>query len=180
MPPRDSANTRAVYIALCDNRRLDLRRPIPALAFASEYLKPLSALAHRIITGDYHRSSVLGPSQAAQTPRWATPAQGGIRTALTRKAVEADAQSARRRWTRMPGPSSGVPMNSMPAASRAAWILLKVDAVDCGMPSIASILLTVFVATPARVASDSALSSRALLAARICIPVSIDAPINVH
>ena len=57
MPPRDSADTFDTRMALRDNRCLDLRRPVPPLAFAREYLEPLRALAHRIITWDYHRSS---------------------------------------------------------------------------------------------------------------------------
>ena len=69
MSPRDSADTLAASIAFRDNRGLELGRPFPPLAFAGEYLEPLRALAHRIITRDYHRSSALGPNQAAQTPR---------------------------------------------------------------------------------------------------------------
>ena len=82
MPPRDSADTFDTGIALRDNRGLDLRWPVPSLAFAREDLEPLRALAHRIITRDYHRSSALSPNQVAQTPRWASPTQGGARTAL--------------------------------------------------------------------------------------------------
>jgi len=43
----------------------------------------------------------------------------------------------------MPGPSSGVPMNSMSAASRAVWILERVVAVVFGMPSDVSMRRTV-------------------------------------
>ena len=57
MSPRDSADTLAASIAFRDNRGLELGRPFPPLAFAGEYLEPLRALAHRIITRDYHRSS---------------------------------------------------------------------------------------------------------------------------
>ncbi len=83
MPPRDSADTFDTGIALRNNRGLDLRWPVPPLAFAREDLEPLRALAHRIITRDYHRSSALSPNQVAQTPRWASPTQGGGRTAHT-------------------------------------------------------------------------------------------------
>ncbi len=43
--------------ALRDNRRLLRVGPVAALAGASEYLEPWSAIARRIITRDYHRSS---------------------------------------------------------------------------------------------------------------------------
>jgi len=87
MSPRDSADTLAASRALRDNRRLDLRWPVTPLTFAREYLETLRARAHRIITRDYHRSNALSPNQAAQTPRWASPTQGGGRTALTRLAA---------------------------------------------------------------------------------------------
>lgn len=59
---------------------------VPAIDAAfdvEQVIKPLIALAHRIITRDYHRSSALGSSQAVQTLRWASLAQGGNRTVPT-------------------------------------------------------------------------------------------------
>jgi|GEM_PF-2545130 hypothetical protein len=47
----------------------------------------------------------------------------------------------------MPGPSSGVPMNSMPAASRADFKAIKFARVVVGTPSPVSALVIVLVLT---------------------------------
>ncbi|MDE2562525.1 MAG: hypothetical protein KGL48_09805, partial [Sphingomonadales bacterium] len=47
------------------------------------YLEPLRALAHRIITRDYHSSSALPPDQGAKTRRCASGTQGGVAAPLT-------------------------------------------------------------------------------------------------
>ena len=57
MPTSYSSNPLAAWPALSDDRSLLRVGPVAALASASEYLKPPSTLAHRIITRDYHRSS---------------------------------------------------------------------------------------------------------------------------
>jgi len=57
MPASDGRNPLAAGPALRDNRRLLRVGPVAALAGASEYLEPPSAIDHRIITRDYHRSS---------------------------------------------------------------------------------------------------------------------------
>lgn len=80
----------------------------------------------------------------------------------------------------MPGASSGLPMNSMPAASKAACSFINVATVVCGVTSDASILLTVFEAIPARTANASALQFSALRAALIWTPVIIDRIDFVH
>lgn len=74
----------------------------------------------------------------------------------------------------MPGRSVGVPMNSMPAASRATWMSLKVDDRLGGTPSTASNLITVLTATRALSANSCADQLSAARAERICKPVSID------
>jgi transposase len=56
MPARNSADSLAPRTALCNNRSLYLRRPLPPLACAREHLEPLHTPAHRIITRDYHSS----------------------------------------------------------------------------------------------------------------------------
>lgn len=48
----------------------------------------------------------------------------------------------------MPGPSSGVPMNSMPADSRADFNLVTVDIRASGKPLLASIVEIVLKDTP--------------------------------
>ena len=76
-----------------------------------------------------------------------------------------------RRWIRMPGASSGDPMNSMPAASRATRIRLSVLAFDDGTPVEASIVTIVLRTKPASIASCSADQPSAALPARICSTV---------
>ena len=83
IPARHGTDAFAARIALRDNRRLHFGRPIPPLAPTREYLKPLRAPAHRIITRDYHSSSALPPDQGAETPRCASNLQGGARAPLT-------------------------------------------------------------------------------------------------
>ena len=67
----------------------------------------------------------------------------------------------------MPGPSSGVPMNSMPAASRAAFMALILGFVLFGIPVSDSILLIVLTLTPLSLDSSSALSFTPWRAERI-------------
>lgn len=71
----------------------------------------------------------------------------------------------------MPGRWSGVPVNSMPAASRAAITLVKLPERLGGTPSIASNLTIVAVPTLAASANFFTGQPKAPLAARICIPV---------
>ena len=78
------------------------------------------------------------------------------------------------RWMRIPGPSLGLPINSMPAASRVVWIAEIVATVVGGIPKVASIRRTVLDAIPACCAKVSALQLRALLAALIWTPIIID------
>lgn len=83
MPTSNGTDAFKPGIALGDNRRLHLGRPLAPLASPREYLEALRAPAHRIITRDYHSSSALPPDQGAKTRRYTSTAQGGRRTALT-------------------------------------------------------------------------------------------------
>ena len=83
MPASNGTDAFKPGIALGDNRRLHLGRPLAPLARAREYLEPLRALAHRIITRDYHSSSPLPHDQRAKNRRYASTAQGGRSTTLT-------------------------------------------------------------------------------------------------
>lgn len=73
----------------------------------------------------------------------------------------------------MPGPSSGVPVNSMPAASSVFWISIRVEERLGGTPSDCSNLWIVGWLTPEISASFDADQLRAARAARIWIPVII-------
>ena len=75
---------------------------------------------------------------------------------------------------RMPGRSSGVPMNSMPAVSRAFCKVARFALVLLGSPSDASIRLIVLILTPVVVANSATLQRSACLAVLICADVSID------
>lgn len=88
MPASHGTDPVPARIALCNNRGLHFGRPLSPLARARKHLEPLRALAHRIITRDYHSSSALQPNQGAETRRYASNAQGGGRTALTNELVE--------------------------------------------------------------------------------------------
>jgi hypothetical protein len=79
-----------------------------------------------------------------------------------------------RDWSRMPGLSSGVPMNSMPAASNAVFSCTNVEVRLCGNPSNCSNLLVVRTPKPDFSASSSIVHRSAALADRICVPVIID------
>jgi hypothetical protein len=83
MPASNRTDAFSPRIALGDNRRLHLGRPLAPLARARKHLEPLRALAHRIITRDYHSRTVLPPDQGAETRRYTSTAQGGHGTALT-------------------------------------------------------------------------------------------------
>ena len=87
-------------------------------------------------------------------------------------------ESNLRNRTRMPGPSSGVPMNSMPAASNATFISIRVCVRLGGTPSTASNLLMVRRPRPDFSASSSIVHLRAARADRICIPEIIDKSLN--
>ncbi len=67
----------------------------------------------------------------------------------------------------MPGPSSGVPINSMPAASRATLTAIKFLTETSGILSQASILLMVLTLTLAELAMSPTVQRRHCLAARI-------------
>ncbi len=73
----------------------------------------------------------------------------------------------------MPGPSSGVPMNSIPPLSSVFCISTKVEERLGGIPFDCSNLWIVGWLTPERVASFDADQLRAALAALICAPVII-------
>ena len=88
MPASNRTDAFSPRIALGDNRRLHLGRPLAPLARARKHLEPLRALAHRIITRDYHSRTVLPPDQGAETRRYTSTAQGGHGTALTREINE--------------------------------------------------------------------------------------------
>jgi hypothetical protein len=75
---------------------------------------------------------------------------------------------------RIPGRSAGDPMNSMPAASKAALTSSKVDERLGGTLSTASNLLIVLAVTPDLFANSSVVQRRAFLAERIWVPVIID------
>ena len=75
---------------------------------------------------------------------------------------------------RMPGRSSGVPMNSMPAASRAVLMALIVFIDALAPRALASIRLIVFSDSPALTARSCNESPRAALAILICSPLIID------
>ena len=75
---------------------------------------------------------------------------------------------------RMPGRSSGEPMNSIPAASRASFIASTLGRVLVGSPSSASMRLMVRELTPDNSAKESTLKRSADRAERICVPVIID------
>jgi hypothetical protein len=75
---------------------------------------------------------------------------------------------------RIPGRSSGVPMNSMPAASRAVFIALIVFVDALGACPSASIRLMVFSDSSALSASSCNESPSAARAIFICIPLIID------
>ena len=83
MPTSNGTDAFKPGIALGDNRRLHLGRPLAPLASPRENLEALRPPAHRIITRDYHSSSALPPDQGAKTQRYTSTAQGGHRTALT-------------------------------------------------------------------------------------------------
>lgn len=61
-------------------------------------------------------------------------------------------------WIQMPGPSSGVPMNSMPAVSSADWMTFRFGMVLLGTLSSTSIRFIVRTLTPLLFASASALN----------------------
>jgi hypothetical protein len=77
---------------------------------------------------------------------------------------------------RIPGPSSGVPVNSMPAASSADFMSTKLDVRLGGNPSNASYLFIVRPLTPDFWANCSIDHPTAARADRICTPVIIDNP----
>ena len=83
------------------------------------------------------------------------------------------------RFIRTPGKSSGVPVNSIPAASKAFRIFSRVCELLLGTESWDSIRLTVLDAISARPAKSSVVQRSALLAALIWIPVIIDHQIYV-
>jgi hypothetical protein len=83
------------------------------------------------------------------------------------------------RFIRTPGRSSGVPVNSIPAASKAFRIFSRVCELLLGTESCASIRLTVLDAISARPAKSSVVQRSALLAALIWIPVIIDHQVYV-
>jgi len=67
----NGADTPAPWTTLRNNRSLQLRRPFSPFARTRENLEPLRALAHRIITRDYHRSNAspkIRTSQIAVAP----------------------------------------------------------------------------------------------------------------
>lgn len=68
---------------------------------------------------------------------------------------------------RMPGRSSGEPMNSMPAASSADLMALRLAKVLTGAPPFASIRLIVLMLTEEACASTSMLQPKAARALRI-------------
>ena len=74
---------------------------------------------------------------------------------------------------RIPGRSVGEPMNSIPAASRAAFTSSSVDERLGGTSSTASKRLIVLAVTPALLASCSVVQRSAFRAERICVPVII-------
>jgi hypothetical protein len=74
---------------------------------------------------------------------------------------------------RIPGRSVGDPMNSIPAASSAAFTSINVDERLGGTSSTASKRLIVLDVTPALFASCSVVQRRAFRAERICMPVII-------
>jgi hypothetical protein len=80
-------------------------------------------------------------------------------------------------WT--PGRSSGVPVSSIPAASKAFRIFSRVCELLLGTESCASIRLTVLDAISTRPAKFSVVQRSALLAALIWIPVIINHKVYV-
>lgn len=72
---------------------------------------------------------------------------------------------------RMPGPSSGVPMNSIPAVSNIAFIVITVAMRASGNPSNASIFVTVRKESADWVANSAPDIPNAARAALICEPV---------
>ena len=74
---------------------------------------------------------------------------------------------------RIPGRSVGDPMNSIPAASSAAFTSSSVDERLGGTSSTASKRLIVLAVMPAFLASCSVVQRRAFRAERICVPVII-------
>ena len=83
-------------------------------------------------------------------------------------------------FMRMPGRSSGVPMNSMPAASRAVLMAWRLAFVLLGTPAAASIRIIVRLLIAVAEASCSMLQSNAARADRICSLVIIDTSIFCH
>lgn len=81
-PACHGADALAARIALGDNRSLDLRGLVTALARAREHLEPLRAFTHRIITRGYRSGSQLQPDQGAETRRCASSSQGGVAAPL--------------------------------------------------------------------------------------------------
>ena len=71
----------------------------------------------------------------------------------------------------MPGRSSGVPMNSMPAASKADFIFAKFSFFEMGTPAISSYRLIVRSPTPDIDANFAIVQFKAPRAARILDPV---------
>jgi hypothetical protein len=81
---------------------------------------------------------------------------------------------------RTPGPSCGVPMNSMPASSKAFCIACKVWVWLEGMPSRPSILLIVRTEIPVVIDNSVIVHLNAARAARICSLAIIDAAYKWH
>jgi len=79
-----------------------------------------------------------------------------------------------RRWIRIPGASSGDPMNSMPASSRVLRSAAKFARVIEPMPSSVSALLMVLVLTAECAASSRTDQRSALRAILICTAVNVD------
>ena len=73
-----------------------------------------------------------------------------------------------------------MPMNSMPAASRAVLIALRLALVLFGTPELASILIIVRLLIAVAAASCSMLQSNAARADRICSLVIIDTSTICH
>lgn len=67
-----------------------------------------------------------------------------------------------------PGASSGVPMNSIPASSKARFIPINVDNLEVGSPSSCSIRFIVLEASPVFTAKSSEVHLSNDLAALIC------------
>src|SRR3546814_19814266 len=89
MTARHRAGRLLTRIALRDDRRLYLRRPLPTMARTCDNLKTPNHAGASIITCHQHSISILQPDRASENRRHATLPQGERKSGVAGKRVTA-------------------------------------------------------------------------------------------